>query len=209
MEAPVHDYAKNKFCVLTVEQLKGWCDDKFNPERVLEMESAEAKELSQILAAAAYNCGLIPSELKQWEFTSLIFRNTRAANANSYTNTVHRDLDQVAINCLLERGHSRCINFWVPLAPVESDPLAILHPSTVDIEREATGFLGLENNWTSLCHQTELDVQQGFVRRQWLWIHDLVPGDVLVWESGIVFHASFQLGNVTRLSTDVRLEFGE
>ena len=71
--------------------------------------------------------------------------------------------------------------FWVPLAPVKQDHLGLCLPESVDLSKDPGGFKGMEGDRTGM-HNRE--------GHRWVYVPDLLPGDVLIWRSEVVYHAN-------------------
>lgn len=120
---------------------------------------------------------------------------------NGYAGVVHRDLDETAVSNLQENGGTDLsYNVWVPLAAVESDPLALLLPTTVDLSDAAGYHISLEGDRTGLKHNAA---------HKWVWFPGLKPGDAIMWYSERVYHCAFRLPQQTaiRTSIDIRMYF--
>ena len=106
---------------------------------------------------------------------------TPSQTQGAYTSTAHRDLDDVAVSNLTARHARVFLNFWVPLTTVKQDHLGICLPESVDLSKDPGGFKGMEGDRTGM-HNRE--------GHRWVYVPDLLPGDVLIWRSEVVYHAS-------------------
>ena len=131
----------------------------------------------------------------------------------AYTSTAHRDLDETAVSNLAARRARIFLNFWLPLAPVIQDHLGICLPDSVDLSADPGGFKGLEGDRTGLRHRAN---------HRWFYVPNMGPGDVLIWRSEVVYHASLvpvnacsianpglDIGSERRKSIDLRLIYYE
>jgi len=115
------------------------------------------------------------------ELGNVILRDS-SQGEGGYTATAHRDLDERAVSNLKDKhGAFLFLNFWVPLNPVVRDHLGICCPEQVDIPRDSAGFKNLEGDYTGL------NARAG---HRWVYVPNLKPGDVIIWRSEIVYHAS-------------------
>jgi len=132
-----------------------------------------------------------------WKLCSTIFRRANN-NTLSYTNMVHRDLDEYSVENLNKEGHKHFYNAWIPRSTILSNPLALLDKSTIEQEN-ITGFCNLVSNRTAI----------NFNENQfWFYFPLLQRGDVILWHSEAIFHASFitpTQQNATRNSVDMRI----
>ena len=126
----------------------------------------------------------------------------RKPPANTYGGVVHRDLDEQAVTNLKENMiNPLFINAWVPLAPIPGPEysLGICVPAPCWSTR-ICGFMGLEHDRTSLSSSED---------DKWLYAADLMPGDVLLFDSHRTFHSSLtpiKETEPTRYSVDFRFK---
>jgi len=131
---------------------------------------------------------------KGWTLSSVIYRY-QTDNTPSYTNTVHRDLSEDALENM--KAHSQqeyFFNAWIPRETVREYPLGLITPSTVCLEEEVAGFMGLDNDRTGLQYSPT---------HQWIYHPNLGPGDFILWHSEIVYHSALHL---TEAPTETRPE---
>jgi hypothetical protein len=108
----------------------------------------------------------------------------------------------------------------VPPLAADVDPLALLLPTSVVLERDAAPFhpsLLLHDDPDGLLlggddHPRDGGTGTGLrhdARHAWVWHSALGVGDALLWRSELVYHAAFarpgQQANASRRSADVRL----
>jgi len=167
-----------------------------------------------------------------WKLTSVIHRDTRAMKAGGgYTSVAHRDLDEAAVCNLLSSFLQQefqpedvnvsalpplFVNAWVPLQPVEADPLAVVLPESVVLPASGRGsggsshdacpFLGI-----SPGDATGLALPPLGRNHDWRWAAGMCQGDVLIWRSEQVYHGAFkhpgQRPDASRRSVDVRFHY--
>ena len=138
----------------------------------------------------------------EWKIVSTIYREQDPIGSKSYTNTVHRDLSEDAVQNLIKlENQVYYYNVWIPRNKVESFPLGLIHPDSVDLENEPNGFLGLDNDFTGISFNE---------KHQWIYKPMMEPGEYILWHSEIVYHAAFPIfGEVStpRSSLDMRIYF--
>lgn len=124
--------------------------------------------------------------LGSWTTTSVIHRDTATPGKGPAT-TAHRDLDETAVANLKDVA-AAFVNAWIPLMPVNCDPIALVDPATVT-PTQATSYRNY-NPADTTGLRSPIDGEQD---HRWVWVPGLGPGDALCWRSDVVFHASFRL----------------
>ena len=189
--------------VHNVEKVKSWMDkhnsnlnEPFTEDEELELASILAEEIKLKDPNKAGICS-------KWSLTSTIYRNEDPkTGTKTYTNAVHRDLSEDSVSNLNQHhNHAYFYNVWIPRTTVMSSPLGLITPDSVDLPKESVGFLGLENDKTGINFSN---------RHNWIYCSDLTVGDLILWHSEVVYHASFPIPGQTapRNSVDFRIYFG-
>jgi hypothetical protein len=99
---------------------------------------------------------------------------------------------------------------WVPFETVRSQPLALLVPKSTDISADSADVASFHPALPT--DRTGLKFNKA---QQWVWFPQMQPGDMLLWKSEVVYHASFALPqqhlqpelHPPRRSIDLRIYF--
>ena len=194
--------------MLNLQELKHWLgkNDKkseelgfleFSKEKEIELTDILARHIQKLDPEKAGKC-------TKWQLSSVIYRQMDASGSEaSYTNAVHRDLSEDSVqNLKTHQNQFYYYNAWIPRDIVHNHPLGLILPDSVNIKTDASGFMGLENDYTGLLHN---------LAHNWIYYPALNVGDTILWHSEIVYHASFSvpnsLSNVPRSSMDFRIYF--
>ena len=189
--------------VEAVSPIKAWIeahntdvDQPFTENEELELA---ALVVDEIRAKEPHKAG----KASKWSLSSVIYRKQDPTGSKSYTNAVHRDLSEDAVANLKDH-HNQVYyyNAWIPRSKVTSFPLGLIQPNSIDLQKEPTGFLGIENDRTGIRYSQD---------HQWIYFSNMNVGDLLLWHSEIVYHAAFALPDqdALRSSLDMRIYFHE
>lgn len=179
-------------CVAVIRQnpsILTWYNTTYqqNEDEMLTCECDVALELSNSLSSIIKEVDP-DRNLGSHRLMSVIDRDTthrspNAINAESVAqlsgtaSDVHRDLDEHAVTNLKENGEVAWYNVWIPLKTITDDPLGFITPSSIDYNKELTGFMGVGSgvtDKTGLIHSE---------KHEWSYAKDMKIGDALIWRS--------------------------
>jgi hypothetical protein len=198
--------------VLECSPLRYWLEnhhDEASPGR--EYTQKEEEELAELIVREIRaRDPRIANEASRYTISSVIYRyQDPQSDEASYTNVVHRDLSEEATQNMREHHQQLYYyNAWIPREPVLAYPLGMILPDTVDLSNEPTGFMGLENDRTGLAFSST---------HRWVYQPGMVPGDLLLWHSDVVYHSALVPINpvhmspskAPRNSLDMRIYFNQ
>lgn len=193
-----NNITRNKYALVRGhEPLREWCEHMARHDCLTSEESPHIKRLATLVATLLNS--LDPDCIRGHKFTGDIGNVIVRCTDSTASSRVHRDLDEMSVRNLTERGFSLFYNAWVPLTPVTAYPLGLLLPDTVDGTDVASFHPSIEHDRTSLRANES---------HRWVYFDGLKPGDMIVWHSSIVYHTALNIPSPIdepRRSIDLRI----